>query len=110
MKQTSCAIVGPIGRPLTVKDLPPPNTKRWVMRHKGEMVLAVRGGLISLEDICKRYRLTKEEFRSWERLFDRHGLLGLRATRLQTYRGSVPKHEEAADLTNSIAMFGPVRS
>ena len=109
MNQLSGAIVGPTGTPLTANDLPPPNTKRWVMRRKGEVVLAVRGGLISLEEICERYGLTKEEFQSWERLLDQHGFLGLRATRLQKYRGSAPKHEVAADLTNSIAMFALVR-
>ena len=48
-------VLGPDGSPLTIADLPPPNTKRWVVRRKGEVVAAVRGGLLSLDDACKRY-------------------------------------------------------
>ncbi len=67
-------------------DLPPPNTKRWVIRRKAEVVSAVRSGVISLEDACNRYKLSIEEFLSWQRLIDSHGLAGLRVTRLQDYR------------------------
>lgn len=86
-KGRSHAIVGPGGRPLTIEDLPPPETKRWVSRRKAEVVAAVRHGLLSLEDACRRYNLSVEEFLSWQRLIERHGLPGLRATRLQDYRG-----------------------
>lgn len=78
--------IGPAGEPLTIDDLPPPDTKRWVIRRKAEVVAAVRGGLISLEDACDRYTLSVEEFLSWQRLIDRHGMRGLRTTRLQQYR------------------------
>ncbi|MEI8394387.1 MAG: DUF1153 domain-containing protein [Rhodospirillaceae bacterium] len=70
-----------------LQDLPPPDTKRWVMRRKAEVVEAVRCGLISLEEACQRYTLSEEEFLSWQRLIDSHGVRGLRATRLQEYRG-----------------------
>ena len=79
-------VIGPTGVPLTVKDLPPVNTGRWVIRRKAEVVAAVRGGLISLEDALERYRLTSEEFTAWQQSIDRHGLAGLRTTRLQQYR------------------------
>lgn len=79
-------VIGPDGSPLTVADLPPPDTKRWVIRRKAEVVAGVRSGLISLEEACARYKLSVEEFLSWQRLIDRHGLRGLRATRLQDYR------------------------
>ena len=79
-------VIGPDGSPLTVADLPPPDTKRWVIRRKAEVVSAVRGGLISLDDACRRYTLTVEEFLSWQRSIERHGLAGLRATRVQQYR------------------------
>ena len=39
-------VIGPDGSPLTLADLPPPNTKRWVIRRKAEVVAAVRGGLL----------------------------------------------------------------
>ncbi|WP_088344928.1 MULTISPECIES: DUF1153 domain-containing protein [Rhodomicrobium] len=79
-------VMGPDGSPLTIADLPPVTTKRWVIRRKAEVVAAVRGGLLSLSDACNRYRLTVDEFLSWQRSIDRHGLPGLRATRVQDYR------------------------
>ena len=79
-------VIGPDGRVLTVADLPQRNTKRWVIRRKAELVAAVRGGLLTLEEACERYTLTVDEFLSWQRTLDRHGLPGLRATRVQDYR------------------------
>jgi hypothetical protein len=79
-------VIGPTGTPLTLADLPPANTQRWVIRRKAEVVAAVRGGLLSLEDACERYRLTSEEFGSWQVSIERHGLAGLRTTRIQQYR------------------------
>ena len=79
-------VIGPLGEPLSLADLPSPKTKRWVVRRKAEVVAAVRGGLISLDDACRRYTLTVEEFLSWQRSIERHGLAGLRATRVQQYR------------------------
>ncbi len=74
------------GEPLTLDDLPPPNLKRWITRRKAEVVAAVRAGLIDLDEACTRYGITIEEFLSWQRLLDEHGLHGLRVTRLQDYR------------------------
>ena len=79
-------VIGPDGSPLTIADLPPPNTKRWVIRRKAEVVAAVRGGLLSLEEACNRYTLTVEEFLAWQRAIDKYGLAGLRTTRVQQYR------------------------
>ena len=79
-------VIGPDGSPLTIADLPSPDTKRWVIRRKAEVVAAVRGGLLSLEEACERYCLTVDELLSWQRSIDKHGLAGLRATRIQQYR------------------------
>jgi uncharacterized protein DUF1153 len=79
-------VIGPDGTALTIADLPPATTKRWVIRRKAEVIAAVRGGLLSLEQACERYSLTDEEYEAWERAIDRHGLPGLRATRVQQYR------------------------
>ncbi len=79
-------VVGPTGQPLSLRDLPPPDTKRWVMRRKAELVAAVRGGLISLEEVCERYQLSVEEFQSWQKSLERNGVRGLRATKFQHYR------------------------
>ncbi|HUO23754.1 MAG TPA: DUF1153 domain-containing protein [Caulobacteraceae bacterium] len=79
-------VIGPTGAPLTLSDLPPENTERWVIRRKAEVVAAVRGGLLSLDEACERYRLTNEEFLGWQKSIDQHGLAGLRTTRIQQYR------------------------
>jgi hypothetical protein len=75
-------------RIVRIEDLPPPGIKRWVIRRKAEVVAAVRTGVLSLEEACQRYTLSVEEFLSWQRSIDRHGLRGLRTTRLQDYRAS----------------------
>ena len=78
-------VVGPDGSPLTIADLPAADTKRWVIRRKAQVVAAVRGGLLSLDEACRRYTLTVDEFLAWQRAIDRFGLAGLRATRVQQY-------------------------
>jgi uncharacterized protein DUF1153 len=67
-------------------NLPSPATKRWVVRRKAVVVQAVHNGWISLEDACRRYNLSSEEFLAWQRAIDRYGIPGLRVTRLQIYR------------------------
>jgi transposase-like protein len=67
-------------------NLPPPNTKRWVVRRKAAVVAAVRSGGMTIEEACRVYQLSEEELLSWERAFEVHGLPGLRATRVQQYR------------------------
>lgn len=88
-------VIGPDGGPLTYFDLPPPDTRRWVARRKAEVVAAVRGGLIDLDDACARYALTVEEFLSWERAVQKFGLPGLRATHAQEYRDQAPRKSAA---------------
>jgi len=79
-------VIGPDGSPLTIADLPPSNTRRWVIRRKAEVVAAVRGGLLSLDEACERYRLSVEEYLSWQHAIARHGMEGLRATHVQEHR------------------------
>jgi hypothetical protein len=86
-------VIGPDGSPLTIADLPAPGTTRWVIRRKAEVVAAVRGGLLSIEEACNHYMLTVEELLAWQRSIDRHGLAGLRTTRLQQYRPVVPDRD-----------------
>ena len=62
-----------VKRSLTLADLPAPSTNRWVIRRKAEVIAAVHGGLVSLEEVCRRYTLTVEEFLSWQSLIDRQG-------------------------------------
>ena len=74
----------------TAVDLPSPDTKRWVARRKAIIVNAVRSGVISLEEVCRRYELSVEEFLGWQRAIETHGVAGLRVTRLQIYRDTPP--------------------
>ena len=67
-------------------DLPPPETQRWVARRKAQVVAAVRCGRLTFEEACRRYNISPEEFISWERAIDRHGLAALRVTKLQDFR------------------------
>jgi hypothetical protein len=80
------SVIGPGGRPITLDTLPHPSTARWSILRKATVVAAVRASLITLEEACERYTLSVEEFLSWQRLVDRHGVRGLRVTRLQDYR------------------------
>ena len=73
-----------------MNSLPPADTRRWVARRKAAVVAAVQGGKITLEDACRHYNLSEEEFRAWQHAFEAHGLPGLRATRLQHYRTPPP--------------------
>ena len=69
-----------------IADLPSPDTKRWVVRRKAVVVQAVRNGLITLQEACRGYNLSVEEFLAWQRAIERYGIPGLRVTRLQIYR------------------------
>jgi hypothetical protein len=79
-------VIGPLGEPMTINSLPTPDTTRWVIRRKAEVVAAVNGGLLTVEEACKRYTLALEEFASWQRAIERSGMPGLRVTRTQEYR------------------------
>jgi Protein of unknown function (DUF1153) len=79
------AVRGPDGSVLTIADLPSPSTKRWVIRRKAIIAAAVRGGLISLDEACSRYRLNPEELLSWQYYIDRYGFSALRVTKVQEY-------------------------
>lgn len=88
------AVVGPLGERLTLDKLPSPNTNRWVVRRKAEVVAAVNGGMLSIEEACERYQLTLEEFASWQRAVERSGLPGLRVTRTQHYRDLYERNQK----------------
>ena len=76
----------PDGTVLTRGDLPPKSTRRWVIRRKVTVVLAVSAGLLSLEEACDMYDLSKEEYLLWQSAMLEHGRGGLRVTHLKKYR------------------------
>jgi hypothetical protein len=87
-------VIGPLGEPLTLESLPPPGTTRWVVRRKAEVVAAVTGGLLSIDEVCDRYTLSVEEFASWQRAVDRSGMPGLRVTRIQHYKSLYERQQK----------------
>lgn len=87
------AVIGPLGAPLTMNDLPPPGLRRWVMRRKAEVVAAVNGGLLTLDEACERYDLSLEELASWQRAVEFFGMPGLRATRVQDYKSAYRRQQ-----------------
>jgi len=94
-------VIGPLGEPLTLDSLPPADTTRWVVRRKAEVVAAVAGGLLSVDDACKRYTLSLEEFTSWQRAVDRSGMPGLRVTRIKQYRDQYDSQQRYSGLTEA---------
>lgn len=80
------SVIGPLGEVLTLASLPPGNTTRWVARRKAEVVAAVDGGLLTVEEVLTRYELSLEEFMSWRQAMDRAGVPGLRVAHMQRER------------------------
>lgn len=80
------AVTLPDGTILSRADLPPPGTHRWVASRKAVVVRAVVHGLIGREEAIERYALSDEEFDSWQRAVELHGIQALKVTALQKYR------------------------
>ena len=87
------SVIGPLGEMLTLEALPPANHTRWVVRRKAEVVAAVNGGILTIDEACDRYSLTIEEFVSWQRAVDRSGMQGLRVTRIQQRRDQYARRQ-----------------
>jgi len=87
-------VIGPLGESLTLDSLPPPGTTRWVVRRKAEVVAAVSGGLLTVDEVCDRYALSVEEFAGWQRAVDRSGMPGLRVTRIQHYKSLYERQQK----------------
>lgn len=77
--------IRPNGTKLYLHELPKPDSKRWTCAMKADVLTAVRDGLLTLEQACERYRMTVDEYLSWQRAFYKHGVPGLRSTKLQVY-------------------------
>ena len=74
------------GDVMTLADLPPVNTRRWVASRKAAVVRGVLYGLISQDDAMERYGLSEEEFQEWISAVAEHGEDALKATNVQKYR------------------------
>jgi len=84
--QAGAAKAGRRRKPINIDELPPPGITRWVIHRKAQVVAAVQAGMLSLDEVCARYAVSVEEFQSWQKTLQRHGIYGLRTTRSQIYR------------------------
>jgi hypothetical protein len=62
----------------------PSSGERWTARRKAAVVEAVRGGWMPIEEACRVYNISVDEFLAWERDIDRNGVPGLRSIHYQT--------------------------
>ena len=80
------AVTLPGGRVMTMGDLPPVTTTRWVASRKARVVRGVLYGLITQDEALQRYGLTEEEFLGWVSAIAEHGEQALKTTHLKKYR------------------------
>ena len=71
---------------MSLADLPPVDTKRWVASRKAAVVRAVAHGLIEIEDALEAYGLSEDEFMTWVRAVAEHGEDALKTTAIQKDR------------------------
>ncbi|MBN2760054.1 MAG: DUF1153 domain-containing protein [Rhodobacteraceae bacterium] len=74
------------GTVLSLADLPPRDTRRWVASRKAVVVQAVGAGLLSRKAALERYELSEEEFDLWAKAVETYGVDALKVTALQRYR------------------------
>ena len=74
------------GSILSLADLPPAGTVRWVASRKATVVRAVLYGLISQNKALDLYNLSVDEFQSWVQALHDHDETALKTTRSQKYR------------------------
>jgi hypothetical protein len=61
--------IGPDGKQIKLGHLPPRDLKLWRRRHKAMVVAAVRHGLITVDEACRRYNLSTERYLCWYACF-----------------------------------------
>jgi len=74
------------GQVMSLADLPPMGTTRWVASRKASVVRGVLYGLISQDEALSRYGLSEEEFLTWVSMVSAHGEGALKTTHLKKYR------------------------
>ena len=60
------AVRGPNGETITLADIPVGNPKRWLPTMKARVIAAIDGGLISMDDAWRKYRLSRREYEYWK--------------------------------------------
>jgi hypothetical protein len=82
-------------------DLPRESERRWTVRRKAAVIAGVRGGWVPIEEACRLYGISVDEFVAWERDLEEFGVHGLRTTRYQIYRGTRTRQQRRRPRTVS---------
>ena len=69
------------GNVIAPYDLPPAHGVRWTPLRKVDLIAAILGGVITLDEAKARYALTTEELSEWRRGLAAGACGGLKATR-----------------------------
>src|SRR5271166_2150304 len=69
------------GNVIAPYDLPPAHGIRWTPLRKVDLIAAILGGVITLDEAKARYALTAEELSEWRRGLAAGGVKGLKATK-----------------------------
>jgi hypothetical protein len=77
------------GPPMTLDQLPPADTKRWVASRKAAVVGAISQNLLTRGEAKVRYGISEAELGHWEIAIESAGTRGLRVTHLQRYRAII---------------------
>ena len=80
-KQKRKVAVGLRGNVIAPYDLPPAHGARWTPQRKADLIAAILGGVITLDEAKARYALTTEELSEWRRGLAAAGVSGLKATK-----------------------------
>lgn len=71
-----------------LKDLPPPDIRRWVARRKAAVARAVAAGALPREEAQQRWNLSDEELDDWITRLSTSGERALSVTRRQAFAQS----------------------
>jgi hypothetical protein len=95
LEQKRKAAIGLRGNVITPYDLPPAHGVRWTSLRKADLIAAIVGGVITLDEAKARYALTTEELSEWRRALAAGGVSGLKATkRAPRRKETAPASEE----------------
>jgi hypothetical protein len=83
-------------------ELPAANRTTLDGRRKAAVIEGVRGGWVPIEEACRLFGISVDEFLAWERDIEQFGVPGLRTTRYQIYRS--PKQRRRPRRTGSVRL------
>lgn len=91
VEQRPTHTIGPDGAPISLEDAPPPYSPdtgdiRWTARRKATVVCLINGGVITQTEGMERWAMSLSEMQEIMDHYKRHGLPGLRTTKVQDYR------------------------